>query len=287
MSLTKKEFRSSKRNILSPCIESLLNGPLLKRIKNIFPPPFSHVKLKSEITNIVYLNWMIPIEKIRDMIPDGLQTNAIQGKVLFSILTYRHGHFGPAKPAGLRSFYSSPLQSNWRFYIAADTKLFKEPTVLFVSNSMSSFLYCLGSRLFSNMMYTHHPQSFSHQYIDNHIHTKIDPGNSNAPDLEVICHSVEEWKIPNDFQHISTHPNELLEKIIIQNRALTSQDLNSSHIANISLAFDIKEIKPLKIDFFKSHTLYDIVKEEECFAFQIPSLTFFMNNEKRIKQCFI
>ncbi|MCS4228799.1 DUF2071 domain-containing protein [Sphingobacterium sp. BIGb0165] len=287
MSLTKKEFRLSKRNILSPCIESLLNGSLLKRIKNIFPPPFSDVKLKSEITKVVYLNWMIPIEKIRDIIPEGLQVNIIQGKVLFSILTYRHGHFGPAQPNRLRSFYSSPLQSNWRFYIATNTKLFKEPTVLFVSNSMSSFLYCLGSRLFSNMMYTHHPLSFSHQYIDDHIHTKIDPGTSNAPDLEVICHSVEEWKIPNDFQHISTHPSKLLEKIILQNRALTSQDLNSSHIANISLAFDIKEIKPLKIDFFKSHTLYEIVKEEECFAFQIPSLTFFMNNEKRIKQCFI
>lgn len=285
MSLLKKEFRSSKRNMLASCVEHVLNGSLLQKIKNTFPLPFSDVILRSDISNVVYLNWMIPIEKIRHLIPEGIQVDIIQGKVLFSILTYRHGHFGPAAPKGLRPFYSSPLQSNWRFYIAADAKLCKEPTVLFVSNCMSSLLYCFGSRLFSNMMYTHHPLSFKHQCIDGDIFTKIDPGAGNAPDLEVICHTVDKWEIPSDFLPISIYPSELLEKIIVQNRALTLQALNLSHIATISLDFDIKEIKPLKIDFFKSHSLYEIVDEEECFAFQIPSLTFFMVNEKRITQC--
>ncbi|OOG16080.1 hypothetical protein BWD42_22110 [Sphingobacterium sp. CZ-UAM] len=286
MSLLKKEFRSSKRNMLASCVEHVLNGSFLQKIKNIFPPPFSDVKLRSDISNVVYLNWMIPLDKIQHLIPEGIQVDVIQGKVLFSILTYRHGHFGPAAPKGLRPFYSSPLQSNWRFYIAADAKLCKEPTVLFVSNCMSSLPYCLGSRLFSNMMYTHHPLSFIHQCIDGGIHTKIDPGAGSAADLEVICHAIDEWKIPGDFLPISTHPRELLEKIIVQNRALTSQALNLSHIATISLDFDFKEIKPLKIDFFKSHSLYEIVDEEECFAFQIPSLTFFMVNEKKITKCF-
>ncbi len=280
--MAKKEFRSPKRNILSPCIECILNGFLLKKIKNIIRSPFSKVKLKSEITNVVYMNWLIPIEKIQHMIPEGIQVDVINGKTLFSILTYQHGHFGPAKLYRCKSLYGSPLQCNWRFYIAQDTGHFKEPTVLFFSNSMDSLLYSFGSRFFSNMMYTHYPLTFKHQYTDDQIHTKIDPGTSNAPDLDVSCHFIEEWNVPVDFRRISTHPKELLEKIIIQNQALTPLSQQLSHIATISLAFDIEQVKPLKIDFFKSQFLNKIVKEEDCFAFQIPSLTFFMDNEKRI-----
>jgi hypothetical protein len=282
MSLIEKEFRAAKQNKFTLSIESLLNSLFLRKIKPLLTKPFSAIKLKSEIRHVVYLNWMVPLAKIQQFVPPGIQLDLVGDHILLSILTYRHGHFGPAKLYHLKSLYGSPLQSNWRLYISQTQEQFKAPTVLFLANVISSQVYCIGSRLFSSMMYTHQPLSFEHHHIGIQTHTKIVPGTSNAPDLELVCHPCDHWDIPSTFLHLSKDINQLLNKIIIQDQALTPLDNGLFQQANIALKFDPKDIKPLKIDFFKSETLADIVQHENCFAFEIPTVSFFMNHEKTI-----
>ncbi|WP_286862399.1 DUF2071 domain-containing protein [Sphingobacterium sp. UBA7625] len=283
MSLIEKEFRAAKLNKFTLSIENFLNSLFLRKTKFILTKPFSAIKLKSEISHVVYLNWMVPLAKIQQFVPSGIALDLVGDHVLFSVLTYRHGHFGPAKLYHLKSLYGSPLQSNWRLYISQTQKQFKVPTVLFLANVMSSQIYCIGSRLFSSMMYTHQPLAFQHNHIGVQTHTKIIPGRSNAPDLEVVCHPCDHWNIPSQFLHLSKDINQLLNKIIIQDQALTPLDNGLFRQANIALKFDPKDIRPLKIDFFKSETLADIVQHEKCFAFEIPAVSFFMNHEKTIK----
>ncbi|WP_309366695.1 DUF2071 domain-containing protein [Sphingobacterium sp.] len=283
MSLTEKEFRAAKRNMFTLCIESFLNSSLLRKTKFALNKPFSMIKLKSEISHAVYLNWLIPVSKIQQFVPPEIELDIIDGCALFSVLTYRHGHFGPARLYHFKSFYRSPLQCNWRLYITQAERQFNEPTVLFLSNTMSSQVYGIGSRIFSGMMYTHHPLIFEHEYIGRQTQTKIIPGSSNSPDLEVVCHPCEHWDIPDKFRNISSSVSQLLNKIIIQDHALTPLGNGYFRMADIALEFNTKEIRPLKIKSFKSKILYDIVQDEVCFAFEIPSVTFFMHHEKTIK----
>jgi hypothetical protein len=132
-------------------------------------------------------------------------------------------------------------------------------------------------------MYTHQPLAFQHDHIGVQTHTKIIPGRSNAPDLEVVCQPCDHWNIPSQFLHLSKDINQLLNKIIIQDQALTPLNNGLFQQANIALKFDPKDIRPLKIEFFRSETLADIVQHEKCFAFEIPAVSFFMTHEKKIK----
>ncbi|MGE8425086.1 MAG: hypothetical protein ACN6PI_19780, partial [Sphingobacterium siyangense] len=63
--------------------------------------------MKSEISHVVYLNWMVPLARIQQFVPPGITLDPVGNHVLFSVLTYRHGHFGPAKLYHLQSLYGS------------------------------------------------------------------------------------------------------------------------------------------------------------------------------------
>lgn len=55
--------------------------------------------------------------------------------------------------------------------------------------------------------------------------------------------------------------------------------LNSSLLRKTKFALS----KPFSMIKLKSEILYDIIQDEVCFAFEIPSVSFFMNHEKTIK----
>ncbi|MGE8427163.1 MAG: hypothetical protein ACN6O7_04780 [Sphingobacterium sp.] len=96
------------------------------------------------------------------------------------------------------------------------------------------------------MMYTHQPLSFEHHHNGIQTHTKIVPGTSNAPDLEVVCQPCDHWNIPSQFLYLSKDINQLLNKIIVQDQALTPLDNGLFRQANIALKFDSKDIKTFK-----------------------------------------
>lgn len=60
----------------------------------------------------------MPARNLASVVPPGVSLIQKGGHTLLTVLTYRHGHFGPAFLGPLRKLLPSPLQSNWRVYLA-------------------------------------------------------------------------------------------------------------------------------------------------------------------------
>jgi len=112
--------------------------------------------LESDVRDVVYLTWMMDAATAQAMVPAGVRLWQRNGLTPFSILTYRHGHFGPALAGPARRLLPSPLQSNWRFYLEEPGKVY------FVRNVMDRALHALGTRIFSDILPTHLPERFVH-----------------------------------------------------------------------------------------------------------------------------
>src|SRR5436190_1896458 len=84
------------KNILGRILNLILNSSTLVKIKRFFFYPFTKIDLRSDVTNVVYLNWLVPQARIEHLIPKQVKLTMYEGKVLFTVLTFKHGHFRPA-----------------------------------------------------------------------------------------------------------------------------------------------------------------------------------------------
>ena len=103
-----------------------------------------------------------PAAAARALVPPRMTLATREVRVLLTVLSYRHGHFGPALAGPLRRLFPSPLQSNWRLYVdALDGAPLPAPTVFFLANVFDGALYALGTRLFSDALPSHLARRFS------------------------------------------------------------------------------------------------------------------------------
>ena len=106
------------------------------------------LNLSSDVEDVVYVNYLVEAERVARLLPAGLELQLLGGGryTMVTVLTYRHGHFGPTLLGGLRRWVApSPVQSNWRLYV-------REPVggtdgVYFLSTVISNTLMALTGRL--------------------------------------------------------------------------------------------------------------------------------------------
>ncbi|KON76244.1 hypothetical protein APS47_08465 [Leptospira kirschneri serovar Mozdok] len=138
------QFIHNNQNLIAKTLNIFLNNILFIKIKRIVFYPFTKIGLKSDIKNVVFMNWMVPIKKVEHLISKHAKVRIYDDQVLFTILTYEHGNFRPTIFNKIKSIFGSPLQSNWRLYIK-NHELFKtsESAVYFIKNIMNSFTYAI------------------------------------------------------------------------------------------------------------------------------------------------
>lgn len=139
--------------------------------------------LASDVADVVYMTWWVEVGLLPAP-PSGFRYWASEGRTPFTILTYRHGSFGPALLGRLRRLLPSPLQSNWRWYLQREGDPAEAmPVVLFARNVMDSLPHVAGARLLSDAMQPHLAAAFMHRREEGHFLTCIDPGDGSAPIL--------------------------------------------------------------------------------------------------------
>ncbi len=244
--------------------------------------PFTQIQLTSDITDVVYLNWMVPIQNVVHLLPTEIKLKTYEDNVLLTVLTYKHGNFRPSFFNRFKKIFASPVQSNWRVYIE-NTQDFgiQQPTVFFLKNCINEHTYALGSRIVSNVLQTHLPHSLKHVLGDKNIVTEMQSGCSNSPDLYTDVSVSDSWNVPGSFNAITSDRKKLIEVICNQDAAVSAQLESGVYaVGHIELKFQINDIKSLKILKFKSSWLKDIINGTECFAFLMPQVTFSTHNEK-------
>lgn len=150
--------------------------------------------LASDVVDVAYMNWWVEAAALPPA-PPGYRYAAWAGRTPFTILSYRHGHFGPELAGPLRRLFPSPLQSNWRWYLQReDDPADAAPTVLFVRNAMDSLAHVVGARLWSDAMQPHLPARFTHDWQSASLSTHIAPGQGSAPALDAVLALAPETK---------------------------------------------------------------------------------------------
>ena len=275
-------FIYPRKTVYGSFLNRVLNNSFFIQIKRLLFYPVTQMQLTSDITNVVYLNWMVPATSIQHLVPKDVKLLSYSGNVMLTVLTYKHGNFRLAFFSRFKKIFASPVQSNWRFYIE-NTQDFGilQPAVFFIKNCIDGHAYALGSRIVSSILQTHLPHNFTHICDEKSIITEIQSGCGNAPDLYTEVRVADSWNIPAAFNAVSSDQNKLIEMICNQDAAVAAQpEAGVYAIGNIELKFQIEEIQPLKISVLESAWLKEIIQDAECFAFLMPNVTFITQKEK-------
>ncbi len=115
-------FKYYKKGVLGNILNLSLNSISFWKFKTLIFKAFTSLRLRSDIDNVLYLNWLIPKERVEHLVPTGVSLQEHNGLVIFTVLTYKHGNFAPQFLGKLRRLFGSPYQSNWRLYVEYPTK---------------------------------------------------------------------------------------------------------------------------------------------------------------------
>ncbi|SFG61260.1 Uncharacterized conserved protein (COG2071) [Duganella sp. CF458] len=199
--------------------------------------------LESDVRDVVYLTWMMDAAAAQAMVPAGVRLWQRNGLAPFSVLTYRHGHFGPALAGPARRLLPSPLQSNWRFYLEEPGKVY------FVRNVMDSPLHALGTRMFSDILPTHLPARFEHGRNGDQYATSIEPGAGSAPLLEARMRVSALRHLPANLAGVFANWDEAVSFLACQHTAIIEvPGLGRMAESEISLPIPLGEVLPLEAE---------------------------------------
>ena len=248
------------------------------------------MRMESEVKDVVYLSWLVDIEKAQPYVPPGVRLWQQNGKTIFSILTYQHQHFGPAFLGPLRRWMPSPRQSNWRFYVAATPQQTQcEGVVLFVSVVVDQLAYVLGGRLASDAMPAHLASTFQHAVqpatASNFevIVTEIHGGTGSAPDLYSDVALATEEQLPEAWQAFFPSWQQAVSYLAVQHSALVQLEPGAG-IAQGDIAFpvDMARVQPATATKVHGAFLQHLGIQSAPFCFVIPELAFEVLGERRI-----
>lgn len=280
----KNQYIHPRNSFLSKPFNWLCNQTTIRRTRRAIFSRLPFLRLESDVTDIVYVNWLVDIEKVKALSPPQVELVEINGKTVFSILTYQHGHFRPRLINVLKRLFPSPIQSNWRLYVASINGKQVTRAVLFIKNMMNSMLFTLGTRLSSDAMFTHYPLNFRHDKSGHHYTTTIETGMSSSPDLQFSGEIADELELPSELVHFFGSTAKTLEFLCLQDVAYTDvSDTSGICEATISLPIALDTIIPLKVNKCHSNWLAEIISDAPAFAFAVPRVPFHIINETLIR----
>jgi hypothetical protein len=211
------------------------------RVVDAFLQPIPELTMKSEVTDVLYVNYLVPAERVADLVPPGLQLQRLGpdgAYALFTFLTYRHHHFGFALLGPLRKLCPSPIQTNWRIHV--ENPATGHRGIYFVTNAIANTPYALTARLTTEGMPMHVTRG-SLTHASGTYKLVLDPAGGSAPDAELALSKVEEPAFSDAWQACFGSWRGFLEYCVPQDRAMSSQPLKrriSRHEIDLGIPLD-------------------------------------------------
>lgn len=232
--------------------------------------------LHSDVRDVVYVSWLVDAAAAQTLLPPGVALWQRDGKTPFTVLTYRHGHFGPALPGPLRRLMPSPLQSNWRLYLdhtpagAPDV-----PCVYFLKNIMDSLPHALGTRLFSDILPTHLAAGMTLEVGTTQAHCSIASGAGSAPALDVQADITAEHGLDAEWQQLFDNWRDAVAFLACQDAAIASVPRNGKLVfGEIDLPVDLDQVQALTAVRADCGLLAQLPPLSAPLAFLVPKVPF-------------
>ena len=232
--------------------------------------------LHSDVRDVVYVSWLVDAQAAQQLLPAGVSLWQRDGKTPFTVLTYRHGHFGPALPGPLRRLLPSPLQSNWRLYLdhtppgAPDV-----PCVYFLKNIMDSLPHALGTRLFSDILPTHLADGMTLDVSATQARCSIAPGAGSAPALDIQAAFAASRTLDADWQPLFGNWRDAVAFLACQDAAIAPVPRNGKLVfGEIHLPVDLDQVQALATSHADCGLLGQLPPVSPPFAFLVPKVPF-------------
>jgi len=164
-----------------------IDGFANSRLMSALLEPLPEAAMRSNITDVVYVNYVVEAERLAPLVPPGLELQRLgpdRSYALFTFLTFRHGHFGFAFLGPFRRWLPSPVQTNWRIHVI-DPRT-GHAGIYFLTNAITLLGPALGARMLSEGMPMHVLRRGEvTRTADGALRVTLDPGDGSAPDAEI------------------------------------------------------------------------------------------------------
>jgi len=259
----------------------LLHAPRWTRLRRavlrLWPMPV----LVSDVRDVVYVSWWVDV-RYAPPPPPGHHYVVEGGRTPYTVLSYRHGHFGPRIAGSLRALVPSPRQGNWRWYLRRDDDPDRTPVVLFDRNVMDHLAFVAGARAFSDAMQPHLALRFGHaQQADGSGHTLIDGGQGSAPALRLQWQVAEGWEDAGWPADVDGRHG-LLRFLACQDQAIARTCDRRWATTRIDLPVDVATLQPLRLrgELYCPRLQAMGVVLPEGLAFRLPRVPFRVVSER-------
>ena len=258
-----------------------------RRVRRALMSRLPFVPLHSDVRNVVYQTWWVDPARASPWVPPGVTLWQHAGRTPFTVLTYAHGHFGPAWAGPLRRVFPSPLQSNWRFYVdqLPGGRRVEQPTVLFVKNLFDHPLYAVGTRLFSDALPSHCAERFTHTAgtgPEGVFNTEITAGTGSAPAFRSRCRASASRTLPPEWLDAGFAGwRDAISFLCLQDAAVAlAEDVGRLAHARIALPIDVDMVEPLVLDAVASDFLAQLGPQGTPLCFRVPTVPFKVLDER-------
>ena len=262
------EWRHPRFRFFNP----IANSRVLRAWAELLPT----VAFCSDITDVIYVNYIVDAERLEPLVPDGLKLQRLgpgERYALFTFLTYRHGNFGPRLLGPLRRFLPSPIHTNWRIHVYDPETGYNG--IYFVTNAISSTLHALAARLLSEGMPMHVLRSAE----VSPIRVSFDSNPGSGPDCQAELHPSATpvdgpWRIGFDTWR------EFLAYAVPQDRAMSTQPWRRRVTRQeIDLGIPLESCEPLEGTVI-SNAASAIAGDANPFCFRVPKVRFLFAREE-------
>lgn len=274
-------YRHPSGTLSGRMLPRLLHAPGWTRLRRALARRWPMPALVSDVRDVVYASWWVDVRHA-PLPPPGHHYVVHAGRTPYTILSYRHGHFGPRAAGPLRALMPSPRQSNWRWYLRRDDDPEGTPVVLFDRNVMDSLAFVAGARAFSDAMQPHLSARFEHALrADTGGHTLIEGGQGSAPALRLQWEAAAGWEQAAWLAAFGA-PQALLRFLTCQDEAIARTCDGYWASTRIALPVDIDTLQPLHLsgELHCPRLQAMGVALHEGLAFRLPRVPFRVVSER-------
>lgn len=270
-------WKYPENGLIGRIFEILANSRLIAAFLEPLPDP----AMLSDIKNVVYVNYLVPADKLLPLVPHGLVLQRLgpDGRyALFTFLTYEHGHFGFRILGPLRRFMPSPVQTNWRIHVENPQSGHKG--IYFLTNAITHPLQALGARLLAEGMPMHVLRNGKvRQDEQGTLHLHLDPGLGSAPDLKARLAPTLELEWTGEWKECFASYREFLAYCVPQDRALSTQPwANEVTRHEIQLSIPLDQCRPVS-GSVESRAATAVIGSAKPICFHVPSVAFRFEEE--------
>ncbi|NHQ93144.1 DUF2071 domain-containing protein [Janthinobacterium lividum] len=255
---------------------ALANCTRFAKVRQAVMSRLPFLTLHSDVRDVVYVSWLVDAAAAQQLMPAGVTLWQHGGKTPFTVLTYRHGHFGPSLLGPLRKLLPSPLQSNWRLYLdQTPAGAPAVPCVYFLKNIMDSLPHALGTRLFSDILPTHLAAGMTHDVTATQARCTITPGAGSAPLLDVQADITAEHGLDADWQQLFGNWRDAVAFLACQDAAIAHVPRNGKLVfGEIDLPVEVDQVQALTALRADCGMLVQLPPLSTPFAFLVPKVAF-------------